>query len=177
MATRSLTLRAARSDELAAIIDVDDDASRRYATAGMELELTDEHPFVVAEQARWAASLAKGRVIVAEAGGALIGIAVLGIVDGSPFLDQLSVRMRWMGRGVGRALLARAIEWAELQGGALWLDTYDHLEWNRPFYERAGFEVVGEERVGPELRAILALGHECLPEPHRRVVMRRASRA
>jgi GNAT superfamily N-acetyltransferase len=40
-----------------------------------------------------------------------------------------------MRQGLGRRLVRQAIDWAGPE--PLWLTTYAHLSWNRPFYERA----------------------------------------
>ena len=62
------------------------------------------HPFVVGERARWVAAIAGGLLEVAETpDGALIGFAARAVVDGEPYLDQLSVRRLWMRRGIGTA--------------------------------------------------------------------------
>ncbi len=169
----TLRIRVARPDELATVLDVDDDATRLYASAGLPLGLTSEHPFVRAEQARWAAALRDGDVRVAERDGAVVGIAVLGTIDGDPYLDQLSVRMSSMRQGVGRALVEDAWDWARARGPRLWLSTYAHLPWNRPFYEKHGFRVVDLRACGPELRAVIAEQQSSLPEPTERVAMRR----
>lgn len=166
----STSIRTARPDELATVYAVDDDATRKYPEAGITIELAPDHPFVVSEHRRWAAAIEEGRVFVAERDHRVVGFAVLDVVDGAPYLDQISVCMDSMGRGVGRALLARAIEWAE---GPLWLTTYDHVPWNRPYYERAGFTLVPEREWDEEMRAIIASQRASLPFPEARVVMRR----
>ena len=168
----SVTTRTARPDELSSVLSVDDDASRRYPTAGLILDLPDGHPFAVAERARWARSLASGDVFIAEdAARRAIGIAVLGWIDGEPYLDQLSVRLEQVGQGVGSALLSLAIGWADGRGPGLWLNTYRHLPWNRPFYERRGFTAVAEASWRPEMRATLAKQRASLPLPEERLVM------
>lgn len=44
------------------------------------------------------------------------------------------------GRGVGRALLAHAADWARARGlTALSLTTFRHVPWNAPFYASFGF--------------------------------------
>jgi GNAT superfamily N-acetyltransferase len=168
----SITIRSARPDELATIISVDDDASRRYATAGLSMNLHDGHPFVVAEQARWARSLASGESFIAEdAAHRAIGIAVLGRLDAEPYLNQLSVRLEHVGQGVGSALLSVAIRWAHGRGPGLWLNTYRHLPWNRPFYEARGFTLVDQSSWRPEMQATIEEQRASLPQPDERVVM------
>jgi len=168
----SITIRTAQPDELATLISVDDDASRRYATAGLIMNLHDEHPFVVAEHAQWARSLTSGDIFIAEdATHRAIGIAVLGRVDAEPYLDQLSVRLEHVGQGVGTTLLSHAITWAHSRGPGLWLNTYRHLPWNRPFYEGRGFTLVDESSWRPEMRATIEAQRASLPLPDERVVM------
>jgi hypothetical protein len=54
------------------------------------------------------------------------------------------------------------------------LTTFRDVPWNRPFYERRGFEVIGEEALTPALRARREAEHEELGlDRDLRVVMRR----
>jgi GNAT superfamily N-acetyltransferase len=169
----SLVVRPAVRSDLDLVFAVDDDASRRYRTAGVVIDLALDHPFIVAERRRWTASLDAGHLFLAEEEGAAVGIAALGTVDGAPYLDQLSVRMAAMGRGVGSALVAHAIEWASGRSSeGLFLTTYAHLAWNLPFYARRGFVLVAEREWGPEMRVIVRDQRECLPAPDQRAVMR-----
>jgi GNAT superfamily N-acetyltransferase len=171
-----IRIRPARPDEVAAIVDVDTDACALDASVGIVFAFGDDHPYVVAERARWAAAVQRRLVEVAVAvDDAPIGMVVFGLVDGEPYVDQLSVRCAWMRRGIGRRLVRRAIAWAARTGGArLWLTTFDHLPWNRPFYETEGFAVRDEATIGPELRATLQRERAALPLPERRVAMVRA---
>jgi len=173
----SILIRRARADEFPTVIAVDDDATRRYATGGLILGLHPEHPFVLAERGRWARSLAAGDAFIAEdADRRATGIAVLARVDGEPYLDQLSVRLESVGQGIGTALLTRAFDWARERGAGLWLNTYGHLPWNRPFYERRGFVLVEESAWRAEMRAFVDEQRASLPMPEQRVVMFRPLR-
>lgn len=166
----SFTIRAARSNELKALVAIDDDASELYAQAGLELAFEKAHPFVVAESARWAAAIERGLAHVAvDADDRPIGFMTLGFVDSEPYLDQIAVRRSSMRRGVGTALLRHAFEWSASQ--SLWLTTYSHLPWNKPYYERHGFVTVLESACGSELRAILREQRAVLPDPDKRIAM------
>ena len=125
------------------------------------------------ERARWVAAIAGGLLEVAETpDGALIGFAARAVVDGEPYLDQLSVRRLWMRRGIGTCLLRRAIAWAAVDSSSrLWLTTWAHVPWNAPFYARHGFVAHPEAGCGPELRAILRRQREVLPDPDQRIAM------
>src|SRR5580692_101787 len=48
--------------------------------------------------------------------GALIGFALAEMIDGHAHVGQVSVRLRWQGRGVGRRLLAAVTGWAADRG-------------------------------------------------------------
>lgn len=169
------SLRHAQPEEIEVLVAIDDDAGRLYAEAGLPIEIAPDHPFVVAEQARWRQAAGRGHVFLAvDAAGRGIGFAALGWVDGEPYLEQLSVRLDAMRRGLGRRLLRRAIDCAAQQGGAsLWLTTYGHLPFNRAFYEREGFVVVPEADWGPDVARHVADQRRCLPDPEQRIAMRR----
>lgn len=177
--TSTPTLRLALPHELDTLVAIDDDATALYVQYGVALSLAADHPFVLAERARWGRAVEQERVFVAVDGeGSALGFAALDQLDGEPYLDQLAVRMSAMRRGLGRRLLERAIAWAEdAKGRALWLTTYRHLPFNRPFYERHGFETVPEAEAGQGIRHHLEEQRRVLPDPSERVVMRRALRA
>lgn len=167
--------RAGKPDDLATVCDIDTDACTLYERAGLHLELEEGHEFSSAERRRWRACLEAGTTIVAiDSAQIAVGFAAVGQHDGEPYLDQLSVRLHFMGLGIGGALLSAACETARASGGAaMWLTTYDHLAWNRPFYERHGFQVVSEQACGPELRRGIEFERRWLPMPDERVVMHR----
>jgi GNAT superfamily N-acetyltransferase len=168
-------MRQALPHELDRLVAIDDDSAGLYAEHGLALELADDHPFVLGERARWLAALERGHVFVVEHAGELAGFAALDSADGQPYLEQLSVRRAAMRRGIGGALLERAARWASERGGShLWLTTYAHLAFNRPYYERRGFVVVPEAECGPELRHHLDEERRALPRPAERVAMRRS---
>jgi hypothetical protein len=88
-------------------------------------------------------------------------------------LDQIAVHPRSMRCGVGASLLHHAISWSD--GRSLWLTTYAHLQWNRPYYEPYGFVVIDEGECGVEIRAILQEQRTALPHPKQRIAMVRRS--
>lgn len=165
-------LRPGRPSELAIARDIDDDATAAYAKVGIELVLPHEHPFVQDEEARWAAALADGRLLFAcSPEGTPLGFIAFGLVDGKPYVHQISVRCSAARRGIGQLLMERVKRWS-LAAGELWLTTYRHVAFNRPWYERLGFRCEDPARGGPELRAIVAKENAALPAPDSRVVMR-----
>ncbi len=173
--TVPLSIQLATPHDLDEIVRIDDEATTLYASAGYALQLSPEHPFVIDEQARWRRSAEHQRLFFAtDEQRRRLGFAALDIIDGAPYLDQLSVRESAMRRGAGRFLLRHAIRWAAEQGGShLWLTTYAHLPWNAPFYQREGFHLVPESEWGPEIRHHVEAQRRCLPAPEHRVAMRR----
>jgi GNAT superfamily N-acetyltransferase len=126
--------------------------------------------FLETERSHWAAAAAAGRLYFAISAEEPIGFAALGFVDGAPYLAQMSVRRAHMRRGVGTALLARAIDYSATYG-ELWLTTYVHLAWNQPYYQRFGFVAVDEQDCGDELQAALRSERQALPSPNNRTAM------
>lgn len=163
-------LRPAGPDEIDLLVDIDDDACALLREAGLDIVLPVDHPFLVDERARWLASARAGTAWLALADGEPAGFAAIGTADGAPYLDQLSVRRTTMRRGLGTRLLRHALA-ESAAAGALWLTTYAHVPWNRPFYERHGFLVVDEAECGPVVRAHLGAQRAVLPAPGERVAM------
>lgn len=165
----SIAIRTASPDEIDEVIAIDEDACELFRTVGLYVEMGPDHPFTRAEHARWLAAAGEGRAFLAGANGS-VGLLVVGFVDGLPFVEQLSVRTGAMRRGIGRALLRHAIEWARRE--PLWLTTYWHVPWNRPFYERAGFTVMPAESCPSGVIARLEEERRWLPHPAQRIAMR-----
>jgi GNAT superfamily N-acetyltransferase len=168
-------LRAARGDELDLLFEIDRDASRLFERAGLTLALPNELELAAAERRRWLKCLRAGTTLIAlNWAGEPVGFAAMWALDGEPYLEQLSVRTRAMRRGIGSALLSaseRLVQQASAR--SLWLTTYRHLSWNRPFYERAGFAVVAPDGWGQEMAEEVRFQRRLLPDPHERVVMRK----
>lgn len=168
-------VRVARADELEILCDIDRDASRLFDQVGLELTPENSLEFAAAERSRWLKCLQSGTTFVASGqSGEPVGFAALRMLDEQPYLEQLSVRMGAMRNGIGTALLNAAERLtAETQTRTLWLTTYRHLPWNAPFYERAGFVIVPAAECGREMLSELALQRRLLPEPGKRVAMRK----
>jgi GNAT superfamily N-acetyltransferase len=163
--------RAGEPADLATLREIDDDAGLLFERAGLYLDLPESHEFSVVERERLRASLLAGMTTIAmNLRGRPLAFIALGRRDGSPYIEQISVRAACTRRGVGSMLLDRALRVMP----DTWLTTYDHLPWNRPFYERHGFVRVPEETCGPGIRADLEFQRRWLPLPAQRIAMRRA---
>ena len=171
-ATEQILIRPVSTSEMDQVIAIDDDACALFEQAGLRFDIGPTHPFARSEWARWTQAATEGNAFFAEwPGVGAVGMLVMGRIDGAPYLDQLSVRTKAMRRGIGRRLVSHAIEWAE--GQELWLTTYAHLPWNKPFYEQAQFSVVPEPACPAGIVATLVEQRRWLPAPGERIAMRR----
>jgi GNAT superfamily N-acetyltransferase len=112
--------------------------------------------------------------LVAEVGGGVVGFMLMEELDGAAHIEELSVHPDGQGRGLGTALLDAAAGWAAERGfSAVTLTTFRDVPWNRPFYERRGYRVVGGAELSGGMRRKVA--HEAAwgLDPELRVVMRR----
>lgn len=82
-----------------------------------------------------------------------MGFARVDEVGGQAHLEQLSVHPDSAGRGIGRSLLAAALDRARSAGyDAMTLCTFADVPFNAPFYASCGFEEIA--RPGPALAAL-----------------------
>lgn len=164
------TFRKAVHEDFQTLVNIDDEACFLYARLGLEMAFANNHPFVVAESERWMASTERGLTYVAvDAKSQAVGFIALRMVDNEPYIDQLSVKPDCMRKGIGTELLKIAITWSNHR--PLWLTTYAHVSWNKPFYERRGFHPVQQKQCKPELQAILKEQRTWLPDPEQRIAM------
>ena len=82
----------------------------------------------------------RSRVTVAERGGEIVGLIVLGVDDEGFFIDNVAVDPSHQGRGVGRALLEHA-ELAASSAGfdSIYLYTHERMTENLALYSRTGY--------------------------------------
>lgn len=170
-----IAIRPASVAEIDTLCKIDLDASTLFERAGLFMELPSGHEFAVNERNRWLRSLTAGRTLLAvNAVGQPVGFAAAGTIDNEPYVDQLSVLTKFMRLGIGTALLNSVVSVSRDAGAAaLWLTTYSHLSWNRPFYERQGFVVVPERECGAGICGVLQYERRWLPRPEERVAMRK----
>jgi len=104
-----------------------------------------------------------------------VGFAAVTLLDGSAHLQEVDVLPAHGRKGIGRALVLFAVEWAQESGFAfLSLTTFRHLPWNAPFYASLGFIEIDERDLGPEIRELMRQEIENGLDPSLRVAMRLA---
>lgn len=78
-------------------------------------------------------------------------------LDGALHIWELAVRAEQQGRGIGRALITHAKQWAVAQAlTTVTLTTFRALPWNEPFYHSLGFVTLQPHELSEALRLILA---------------------
>lgn len=83
---------------------------------------------------------AQGLVWVAASEAGLLGFIGCERFDDALHICELDVRHEHQRKGIGRALIAHAIQAArDLQLPAVTLSTFRDIPWNAPFYSRLGF--------------------------------------
>ena len=91
--------------------------------------------------------------------------------EGVLHIDEIDVLQSAQGRGLGRRLMAHALDWARSKSLAqATLTTFRNVPWNAPFYRLLGFAEVPEP--GPVLRRIRERERDLGLDAHgRRIVM------
>ena len=150
-----MSIRAARTDELPRLREIERAAGRSFRDIGMP-EIADGEPLPQDELARYR----RDGVALVAAGpdGLPMAYLVAEPVDGALHVEQVSVHPDGARRGTGRALLDHAAGLAAAQGlTALTLTTFADVPWNAPYYRRLGFRLLEEHELGPGLREIRRL--------------------
>jgi GNAT superfamily N-acetyltransferase len=145
-----LMIREARSDDIAAIREIERAAGQPFREIGMAYVADDEPPseevlrrYVTGGRA-WVAVDDRDRPVA---------YLITDILDGDAHIEQVSVHPASSRRGLGRALIEHTVDWASVRGlHAVTLTTFADVPWNGPYYRRLGFEVIPDEQVGPGLR-------------------------
>ncbi len=159
----------ARAEDVAALPEIERDAAELFRGVAVAANALDEQT----TDAEFAAAQRRGHIWVAREGGALAGFALVDLVGGEPHLDELDVLRSHGRRGIGRLLVFAVRRWAEDAGyRAVTLTTFRDVPWNKPFYERCGFQVVPDAELGPELREAVTDEATRGLDPTTRVVMR-----
>lgn len=111
-----------------------------------------------------------GDFVVAESNGDIVGVAGLEICCDDALLRSVAVHADWRSKGVGRALVTRAIADAEARGiNALYLLTTTAER----YFPMLGFSTVKREDVPADVRATKEFTSAC---PASAVAMTRALR-
>ncbi|QZX83856.1 GNAT family N-acetyltransferase [Metapseudomonas otitidis] len=152
-----MTLRLAHPADLPALGDIERLAAERFSTTHLPAHLRGHTlPRDVLQR-----GLEAGLLWVVEHAGHAVGFLLAEREGQGLHIAEVSVHPDHGGQGHGRALLEAAAERARAEGlPCLTLTTFDDVPWNRPFYERAGFQVLAEAACDSALAAHLAAERE-----------------
>jgi GNAT superfamily N-acetyltransferase len=143
-----------------------------FRELGMDAIADSEPP----STATLAVSQAEGRAWVGtDDADEPVAYLLVEVIDTSAFIEQVSVHPRAARQRLGRALIETAASWARQHGlKALTLTTYRDVPWNRPYYERLGFQIVDNADITPGLRRLRAQEAGAGLDRWPRVVMQRS---
>jgi len=135
----SVLIRLATADDVARIQAIDLASGAQFVEVGHP-EMDDGdciRPDVAAD------AIADGRLLVAVRSGEVVGYVHVDRCDDELCVAQITVDPSAQRCGIGSRLMGRVIADARRNGEAtVVLSTQGDVEWNRPWYERLGFEVV-----------------------------------
>lgn len=144
-------IREAREADLLRLQEIERAAGRVFADVGMQA-IADDEPLPLETLRGYQQD---GRAWVYVDGDVPAAYLIADVVDGNGHVEQVSVDPAYARRGIGRALLEHAAEWARDCGApALTLTTFTGVAWNGPYYERCGFRVLADDELTPGLVAV-----------------------
>lgn len=131
-------LRLATLADATRLLELEDDAGRLYATAGLPPDLPglthDEVAGSIATQATW---------VIADDTDRPIAFALCQRRPQAMHLRELDVASSHMRRGLGRRLVEHVCDEARRSSlDAVTLTTFRDVAWNAPLYSRWGFSVL-----------------------------------
>jgi len=149
----SVHIRLGLPEDIARCREIDLETQRQFVDAGFpEFFALGVIPDDVASRA-----FATGRIVVAEHDGIVAGWVFLTRSGDELCVGQIAVAPALQRRGIGSALMQSLLAEARSRGErSVVLSTQADVEWNRPWYERIGFEVVPPEQWTDDMAAIVA---------------------
>lgn len=148
-----MIVRLARPEDLYRLPEIEASAATLFRDEGLEVFQgeTADTPIDVTPAEVWASIMANGLLwVMAEPSGPPGAFLAARIEENRLHILEFDVHREHQGQGLGRRLLAFAIEEARRQGLAgLSLTTFRDAPWNAPFYASAGFAIVeGDDARG-----------------------------
>lgn len=169
MTRSAVSVRDAVTADLPVLVDLATRLRELSHESGQRADRAPSPVAVAGVEERLAACLRRpeSRVIVAEMDDTVVGMAVLSVSRIGQLLEtpaaQLShlvVADRYRKRGVGRALVAVAVAWAEEIGAdEVVVNVYPSLREGNRFYARLGFAPLVVRRVAPTVALRRRLAH------------------
>ena len=157
----NVSIRLGHLSELEEILSVEREAGERFRPYGL-LDPPDENDPTRQQKDTDAApshsdqeyrdAIAQNRLWIAEDNGKIVGFALAFELDNEGHLREVDVLQSHGRRGIGKALIQKVIEWCHANGYAsITLTTFKDIPWNKPYYEKLGFKVIGTSNLEGEL--------------------------
>jgi len=149
-----VTVRKTGARDAERLPDIERSAARAFLAlpdlawiAGDDVQPAERHRELIAGGHAW---------VAVDSDDAPVGFLAAEKLDDTLHVWELAVRHDWQRRGIGRALLARAVEAARAEGlAAVTLTTFRDVAWNEPFYRRFGFRILAADAVPRHLKKVL----------------------
>ncbi|WP_300579163.1 GNAT family N-acetyltransferase [Phenylobacterium sp.] len=170
-----MIVRAARPDDLPLLPEIEVSAATLFRDQGVEIFAgeVEDAPIDFTPAEIWEPIRAAGLLwVMAQDGSPPGAFLAARIEENRLHILEFDVHRRHQGQGLGRRLLAFAIDEARRRGLAgLSLTTFRDVPWNAPFYASAGFEIV--ERIDAPAALLAYLDGEAARglDPARRCAM------
>ena len=160
------SVRVARNPDCPGLPDIERSAAQIFVDFGMPDVASGE---ITAAEA-WEPHCANETIWVAvDSDDRPIAFLASGIQPPVLFIYELAVRREWQRRGIGRALLAKAADYAKGKGlYGVGLTTFCDVPWNGPYYAGQGYDLVQDEDLPPSMQPVIAAERTRWPEPDRR---------
>lgn len=151
-----VTIRPVRDDDVETLRQIERSAAQAFRLIEAfswlsvgEVQSAEVHHALLAAGTNW---------VAVDDGDHPLGFLSAEISGRDLHICEISVDHLHQGFGIGRKLIAHAIDIATTRGlQAVTLTTFRTIPWNCPFYERLGFRVLDEDAISPRLRDVLDL--------------------
>jgi GNAT superfamily N-acetyltransferase len=146
------TIRPATELDLQRLVDVEVAAGQLFHAVGKS-KVAENVPNI----ADLREAVAAERVWVTSIRGEVAGYITAELIDGNAHVAQVSVVPTYAGRRIGKAMIEFIEAWGQTAGcPATSLTTFRDVPWNAPYYLRLGYQVLDDNRIGPELARTMA---------------------
>lgn len=151
---KSPIIRRATAADLDCLPAIERSAAEAFRGAGVGLSA--DAPVSSADV--WRPALRAGTLWVASNdAGRVVGFLAARRINRVLHIDEMDVAFDHQRRGLGRALLDAAIDWARKAGlKEITLTTFRELAFNRRFYESAGFVEIAEHEMSERIAGTIA---------------------
>lgn len=148
-------IRLSELKDIPALVRVEKSASKKFLDtpdlawlANSDVMSHAMHQKAILEKMSWTARDSSRNEIVGFLSGQEVGTEF--------HLQEVSVRSKYQGRSLGKALIETGLQQATLKGLlSATLTTFVEVPWNAPFYKKLGFEIIENDDLNVRLSNLL----------------------